>query len=75
MTINRNTRVRVRVVGCINDNAITIEVVRPGLMTIVPLRIPMHLVPVDLREPNSEFDLRLDDDGQIAEVLRLSQGD
>jgi hypothetical protein len=49
-------RVPARVLGCLNSGKIT-AILSPGHGLIYPAPIPTEWIPIDLRMPNSEFDV------------------
>ncbi|WP_373546695.1 hypothetical protein [Chamaesiphon sp.] len=53
---NYYTRSHARVLGCLNSGEITV-ILAPGHGIFLPARIPVGLIPIDLRMPNSEFDI------------------
>jgi hypothetical protein len=62
------------VLGCLQKGEITVilcfnQGLADGGKTI---ELPMHLIPIDLRMPNSEFDVLLDrESGCFVKVLRI----
>ena len=69
----RYWRYPARVLGCLRNGEITV-IVCPGMGMVdggTPTEIPIHMIPIDLRMPNSEFDLLFDRAiGDFTKVLR-----
>ena len=53
---NYYTRSHARVLGCLNSGEITV-ILAPGHGIFLLELIPMGWIPIDLRMPNSEFDI------------------
>ncbi len=53
---NYYTRSHAIVLGCLNSGEITV-ILEPGHGIFLPELIPVDWIPIDLRMPNSEFDI------------------
>jgi hypothetical protein len=66
------TRSHARVLGCLNNGEITI-VIAPGHGVFLCEPIPVDWIPMDLRIPNSEFDILIKfPGGERIRILRKS---
>ena len=74
----RYLRTPARVLSCLRNGVISV-IVCPGSGLAdggIPIDLPVEIIPVDLRMPNSEFDVMLDlNSGDCVTVLRKNEPD